>query len=147
LSEEEGGESEEDEQAPIIKQKANKGWPSTCRYTPAPSGQRVIKLKEQPSDLRSIIRVAIDKVTSDALHETAYRAVDSLVSYYRYILWSSARSLNLSSYAKRFEKDHEFGKVISRVVRAVSFVTKARSLTIVPRVQSSMAVFQSTVDK
>jgi hypothetical protein len=126
-------ESKEDEQTAIIKQKpnVNKGWPSMCHYTPG-SDSHLIKLRSQPSELRSIIRAAINMITGDAMHETPYRSTDSLVSYNRHILWKSARFLNFSLYAKRFVQDHEFGKVIGRTVRAVSCYASARTLTIVP---------------
>ena len=46
----------------------------------------MIKIRNQLAALRTIIRVGIGKVIADAVHETAYRAVDSLVGYYRHVL-------------------------------------------------------------
>lgn len=69
--------------------------------------------------MRAIIRAGINKVIGDAICDTAYRAVGGLNAYYRYVLWKTAKSLNLSAYARRFDTDPEIGKAIGRVVSAV----------------------------
>jgi len=107
----------------------------------------MINIRRQPSDLRAIIRAAICRVTADAIHETAYRPADGLTAYYRLILFRSAKSLHLIPYAKRFARDEEFGKAITRVVSMASFATNAVSLTTMPLDQSSMGAFRTTVDK
>ena len=118
----ESDESSKVEQTHINEQTVNREWPSTCHYSPAgPNG--VIKIRKQPSDLQAIIKLSINKVIGDAIHETAYRAVDKLVGYHRHILWSSAKSLHVVPFAKRFGRDVEFGKAIGRVVCVLSFVT------------------------
>ena len=53
---------------------------------------------------------------ADIVFDTAYCAVDGLSKYLRHSLWSAARSMHQQAYAKRFQQDAEFGKVIGRVV-------------------------------
>lgn len=110
----------------------------------------MIKIRNQPAALRTIIRVGIGKVIADAVHETAYRAVDSLVGYYRHVLWSSAKSLHLLPFAKRFEKDHEFGKAIARVVCVVSLIIDATRLTKVPhcrKLNGRLSIYRGQVKR
>ncbi|KAH9013363.1 hypothetical protein EDB85DRAFT_1877070, partial [Lactarius pseudohatsudake] len=85
-------------------------------YVPAASGRHLINLGSQPPDLRAIIKLSLCKVRSDAIHENAYRTVDSLPGYNRYILWSSAKSLHLISFAKRFGHDANFARVVGLVL-------------------------------
>lgn len=111
----------------------NKGWGPACHYIPLGQGSSLIKLTIQPENLRTIIRIAIDQVMADALHEFAYCPIDQLIGYNRRILYSIAKSLHLILYAKRFNQDRVFTRNIARVVSTVlpGLGSEARSLTIV----------------
>ena len=95
----------------------NKGWTAESHYVPPNSGRAQISLRNQPAPLRMIIRTAINKTTADIVFDTAYHDVDRIPNYLRHSLWATARSMNERAYAKRFQQDGNFGKVIGRVVR------------------------------
>ncbi|KAF8263018.1 hypothetical protein EI94DRAFT_1704331 [Lactarius quietus] len=115
--EEQSGQSSKDEHVPIHGHKANRGWPSTCNYVPTGSGRRMVRLSKQPDDLQAIVKVTISKVIGDAVHQDAYCQINGLISYYRHILWRSAKkSLHVMPFAKQFEQDPEFGKTFAWVL-------------------------------
>ena len=111
----------------------NVGWGPECHYIPPGYGSSLIKLTIQPENLKTIIRLAIDRVMADAIHKFAYCPIDKLIGYNRRVLYNIAKSLHLIPYAKRFNLDMLFTWNIARVVSTVSpgFGSEARSLTIV----------------
>ncbi|KAH9041105.1 hypothetical protein EDB84DRAFT_1267264, partial [Lactarius hengduanensis] len=86
-----------------------------AHYVP-PSKGKLINLKLQPSSLLAIIRAGINQVIGDAIHETAYRPVNTVVQHHRTILWNVAKSLKYTAYVKRLQEDFVFGSSLSRVL-------------------------------
>ena len=93
---------------------ANKGW-HQATYVPPQSG-RLISIKAQPSELQRIIRAAIRRVTGDIIFENAYVSSDEIISYNQQTLSTVATELEENKYVARFQKDHNFGVVVGRVV-------------------------------
>jgi hypothetical protein len=63
-----------------------------------------------------VVRIAINATNGDLAFKDAYPPIDGHTNYLRTTLCRSARFLNLSGYAKRFDQDHEFGKALGKVV-------------------------------
>lgn len=95
----------------------NKDWERDAHYVPPQPGARIISIKAQSPSLQLVIKAAIREVTGDVLFVTAYPSAVTVTDYYHNILKKSAENPNLNILRDRFERDHKFVAVISRVVR------------------------------
>ncbi|KAH9074906.1 hypothetical protein EDB83DRAFT_2218790, partial [Lactarius deliciosus] len=86
-----------------------------AHYVP-PSKGKLINLKLQPSSLLMIIWAGINQVIGDAIYETAYCPVNTVVHHHHTILWNVAKSLKYKAYAKRLQDDFAFGSLLSQVL-------------------------------
>ena len=99
----------------------NKGWPQGAHFVLPPPGVRHLQLKAQPSALRSIIKISIQKVLEDAIHLSAYPSTDTATAYFRNILSIQADKSKNSYYAKRFAEDLDFGNRVTPLVCPLHF--------------------------
>jgi hypothetical protein len=99
----------------------NKGWPQEARFVLPPPGVRHLQLKAQPSALRSIIKISIQKVLEDAIHLSAYPSTDTATAYFRNILSIQADKSKNPFYAKRFAEDLDFGNRVTPLVCPLQF--------------------------
>ena len=85
-------------------------------YVPAQAGARLISLKAQPLELRTVIKAAICEVTGDAMFESTYPSSHMLNKYYRNVLKQSATQLGFSSLSNLHERYQESADVIAQLV-------------------------------
>ena len=116
----EGKELSDDDDS--LSHDINEDWDHNARYVPPHAGARMISIKAQPPSLQLVIKVAIREVTGDALFVMAYPSAATIANYYHDILKKSAENPNLNILCDRFEKDHQFVAVVSRVVRFSWFI-------------------------
>lgn len=99
-----------------ITSPVNKGWHLEAQYNPPKGGARIISIKAQPTSLQAVIKAAIREVVGDALFVTAYPNAVTATNYYCDVLKKRAEKLHNVKLHDRFEKDHQFAVVISRLV-------------------------------
>ena len=99
----------------------NQGWPQGAHFVLPPPGVRHLQLKAQPSALRNIIKVSIQKVLEDAIQLSAYPSMDTATAYFRNVLSIQADKSKNPFYAKRFAEDLDFGNRVTPLVCPLHF--------------------------
>lgn len=88
----------------------NQGWqPEGAHFVLPLPGVHHLQLKAQPTALRYIIKVSIQKVLEDTIQLSTYPSMDMATTYFRNVLSTQADKFKNPFYAKRFVEDFDFG--------------------------------------
>ncbi|KAI9430192.1 hypothetical protein H4582DRAFT_1824628, partial [Lactarius indigo] len=63
------------------------------------------------------VTAGIHQVIGNAMHETAYRPVSTIIQHHHTLLWNVAKSLKYTAYAKQLEEDPTFRIVLNQVLK------------------------------
>lgn len=96
----------------------NNNWPEEAHYTPVAPGARNISIKDQPTQMRRMIRASVNDVTGHFIFESAYPTANQaeFETFHRDIFLRCARRLEYPEIIKRLKDDYELVKLCARVV-------------------------------